>query len=298
MRKPLGLFGSVVITSLVLAVSARADDVIARLPAATPIDAYHGRIAWSEPSPAGYRLRGYHDGVVRTMPVAPSATPFDVDLGPERHGRTVAVYQRCVRALTAPDYQPPLGCDLYLSDFRRARETPIRHANSKAYDEYYPAIWKGRLVFARPWGFYWRSLTGRGPNHALGHWSDEFFPPSGADLRGNVAALAFGGSNDAGEVKLVRIGGRIRTIPHYPVSKPSIGRRFVYVTTLWGDRYAGYVVGLTRYDRVRESYDGADVPFLKTAAGFDQDGSTSYYLTAEHPPCYGPTPAAPSTYTE
>ena len=35
-------------------------------------------------------------------------------------------------------------------------------------------------MFACPWGFYWRSLTERGPNHPLGHWPDELSPPSGA----------------------------------------------------------------------------------------------------------------------
>src|SRR5439155_19173660 len=97
MRKTLGLFALVLTAFLAPALSARADVVIARLPALSPIDAYHGRVVWSEPSTAGYRLVVYRRGIARTLPVAPSTVPFDVDLGPDRHGRVVAVYQRCIR---------------------------------------------------------------------------------------------------------------------------------------------------------------------------------------------------------
>src|SRR5688572_10405303 len=145
----------IVLASLLIPGRAAAQDQLIATVAgwSTPIDAYQGRVLWSEPSPGGYRLLVYQDGVVRPLPVAPSTVPFDVDLGPDRHGRVVAVYPRCVQVPTFTGYEPPLGCDLHLYDFKRARERPLRRANSRA-DERYPAIWKGRLVFARRSAFY------------------------------------------------------------------------------------------------------------------------------------------------
>jgi hypothetical protein len=249
-------------------------------------------VAWSEPSPAGYRLVVYHDGIIRTLPVAPSTIPFDVDLGPDRRGRVAAVYQRCTGAPSPIDLRAPLGCDLYVYDFRRVREMPVRRANTQGNDELYPAIWRGRLVFARPWGFYWRSLTGRGHSRRLGNAPEGYFP-RGADLRGKLAALSFVDTVDSGELDLVQIGGRTRTIPLDPVADASIGRRFVYWGAWGGDRYYGNYQVLARYDRVRESYETAHIPFLSRAIPFARDDATSYYLAAEHPPCYDPSSCGP-----
>jgi hypothetical protein len=279
--RPRALITAVVLVSLLIPGRAAGQDqmIVTVAGWSPPIDAYHGRVLWSEPSPGGYRLVVYHDGVVRPLPVAPSTVPFEIDLGPDRHGRVVAVYPRCaqVPAYYGPVYDgPPIGCDLYLYDFRRVRETPIRRANSTRADERYPAIWKSRLVFARSSGFYWRSLKGRGPSRLL-RQADVGYFPSGADLRGKLAALAFNDRIDSGALDLVQIRGRTRKMHSNPFGRPSIGPRYVYWRAAGGDRYYGFYSVLTRYDRARESDERAfDV--AKRWLSFAQDGSTSYYM--------------------
>ena len=120
------------------------------------IDAHDVDIAWSDydASIDAWRLMANVAGVTRSVPVAPRATPFDVDLGPDGRGGLVAVYSRCARGLRR-DFPTPqvlragrYGCDLYSYSFTTGRERKVAGANSRA-DEYWPSVWGGRIAFVR-----------------------------------------------------------------------------------------------------------------------------------------------------
>src|SRR4051812_15560360 len=124
------------------------------LPGPTPVSAYHGTLAYSRLDKA----RGTWSLVLRDRgrdalaPVRPRTVPFDVDLGPDAGGRTVAVYSRCA---TEPNrYQgadaivypggDARGCQVYLYDPASRRERAIAGA-----DGYMPAVWRTNLAYAR-----------------------------------------------------------------------------------------------------------------------------------------------------
>jgi hypothetical protein len=287
------------------------DEVIAGVADATPIDAYRGRVVWSERSSSGFQLVEYRNGKVGALPIAPAAIPFEVDLAPDRNGRVVAVYARCARA---PVYEPhsegPLGCDLYRYDFERGRETPIRGANSNS-DELAPAIWRGRIAFIRnaPAGrqAYWRHLSGRGPNHRLGRAPPSWDPatPSDIDLRGVRAAIFWFGPFGAGEVRVVRFGGATRTVAKlagaavantytYNAFGISLAPGFVY----WMVRRDSYslpmVAELRRYNFKKRREERARAPINPYVAAFAQDGSTSYYLASVTDQNCAPGPFCPA----
>jgi hypothetical protein len=106
------------------------------------IDAYGSRVAWSD-----YDARA---GAWRLMeragalPVAQRARPFDVDLGPDGHGSTLAVYSRRGR--------------LYAYSFRLRRERALGIRGRS------PAVWGSRIAFVRGGRPYWRM---RGRSHRL-----------------------------------------------------------------------------------------------------------------------------------
>jgi hypothetical protein len=118
------------------------------------VDAYGGRVVWSDYDAAigAWRLMEHARGVTRAVPVAPRATPFDVDLGPDGRGGTTAVYSRCARRIPLDRPTPQLqrarryGCDLYAFSFTTGRET--KRLSSRA-DEYWPSVWGGRIAFVR-----------------------------------------------------------------------------------------------------------------------------------------------------
>ena len=104
------------------------------------IDARGARVVWSD-----YRAGAWHlmdrSGAVA---VAPRARPFDVDLGPDGHGGTVAVYSRHGR--------------LYQYSFRTGRETALGVRGR------WPAVWGSRIAFVRGGRLYWRA---HGRSHRL-----------------------------------------------------------------------------------------------------------------------------------
>src|SRR5687767_10423830 len=89
--------------TLVLAASAlpaapsQADETIASLTRPTSVSALDGRVVWSEYDAAQrtYFLTQHMNGVTTRLPIRSRAVPFDVDLGPDAEGRTVATYSRC-----------------------------------------------------------------------------------------------------------------------------------------------------------------------------------------------------------
>lgn len=123
----------------------------------TAVDAHAGTLAWSrfDEDRGRYRLIVRLRGRSRALPVPPRSVPFDVDLGPDGQGGTVAVYSRCRREGRPSDFSDPLptysagsGCDVYRYDFARRRETRVRGAASRGRSEFLPTVWKGVVVFA------------------------------------------------------------------------------------------------------------------------------------------------------
>jgi hypothetical protein len=140
-----------------------ADETIANVTRPTPVSAHAGRIVWSEFDAAtnAYYLTQRSGGVTSRVPVRPRAVPFDVDLGPDVNGDTVAAYSRCARdpkrrdprignaIAQMPGWASGRGCDLYRFDFATGRETRIATANSPGASEFLPTIWKASVAFAR-----------------------------------------------------------------------------------------------------------------------------------------------------
>jgi hypothetical protein len=159
----LGLIALAVSTSLLAAAPALADETVATVAAPTPVSAHAGRLAWSSFDPArnAYVLMTEAAGVTSEVPIRPRSVPFDVDLGPDTNGDTIAAYSRCSRepprrdpaignAFTQlPDWRRGRGCDLYKFDFATGRESRIATANSLSGSEFLPSVWEGRVAFAR-----------------------------------------------------------------------------------------------------------------------------------------------------
>lgn len=127
---------------------AAADEVIAPIAKDTPIAAYGGALAWSayDAGTGRYSLvirrrdpRGFD--VVAPARIGTSTRPFDVSLGPNTKGRTVALYTRCRTASR--------GCDIYRYELRTNSETRLASVSSPSLDEAWPAQWRGRVAFVR-----------------------------------------------------------------------------------------------------------------------------------------------------
>jgi hypothetical protein len=129
--------------------AARADQTIATTSRPTTIATGQGIVAYSAYDPAvqGYRLMIDRLGKTVRADVAPSATPFDVDVGPTPAGHDYLVYSRC-RSRAMP---VPRGCDIYSYDVVNHREHRIDGADS-ARSEVHPTYWDGRLAFVRYYG--------------------------------------------------------------------------------------------------------------------------------------------------
>ena len=117
------------------------------------IDAFDGRVVWSDYVDGAWRLMEHVGGVTQAVPVPPRQTPFDVDLGPDGSRGTFAVYSRCTRAIRGDLPTPPLGsrlhgCDLYRYSFTSGREVKLAGVSTRA-DETWPAVWRSRLAFVR-----------------------------------------------------------------------------------------------------------------------------------------------------
>src|SRR6185295_12203402 len=84
---------------LLPAANALADEVIGTVTRPTPVSAHAGRIVWSsfDPAQQAFFLTQSVGGVTSRVPVRPRSVPFDVDLGPDVNGETVAAYSRCAR---------------------------------------------------------------------------------------------------------------------------------------------------------------------------------------------------------
>jgi hypothetical protein len=122
------------------------------------VSAYGGHVVWNEldvPTGRWYLRHRFGDTSAR-LPVPARAVQFDFDLGPDRHGRAVAVYSRCARepAVAAglalsPDWMTAAGCDVYETDLATGKERRLRSVSSRRGSETTPSIWRGSIAFAR-----------------------------------------------------------------------------------------------------------------------------------------------------
>jgi hypothetical protein len=121
--------------------AAQADTNIADVSGPTKVSAYGGRLIWNAFNLANQENRlmtRLGDGPVETVPIPPTPTPFEADLGPGPDGQIVAVYPRC---------EP--GCDIFAFDFTTGREAKVPGASSPRFDEFPATIFKDRIAFAR-----------------------------------------------------------------------------------------------------------------------------------------------------
>ena len=140
-----------------------ADEVIATTARPTPVSAHAGRIVWSDYDPAqrAYFLAQRVNGVTSRVPVRPRCVPFDVDLGPDVNGETVAAYSRCAREPPprSPAHRKRDRTDAGLVAGARVRHLQVRfrdRARDPDRDRQLarcvgvPAsVWKARVAFAR-----------------------------------------------------------------------------------------------------------------------------------------------------
>lgn len=123
------------------------EQVLAEGPDDGELSAYGGTVAFSDHEPgAGWRLKLWNDGKVRTLPVEPRSVPFDVDLGPDENGRTTVVYSRC-RVEPRGSVFLGQGCDLYR--YSNGVERRVRGVSRAGHSEHHPSIWRDRIAFAR-----------------------------------------------------------------------------------------------------------------------------------------------------
>ena len=183
----------------------------------TPISGFGGWLAWSryDAKRRVYRLVALHEGGVRTLAIRSRSVPFDVDLGPDARGHTVAVYSRCrEEPVTGPPvgpfpfYRTGRGCRLYEYRFPSARERQLSVAVPGGRSLFMPAIWRERLVFAASadnGSYAWppiprifvrtaghRPRAIRAGNRGRSSGNSNGVGPSRLDIRGQTVVYAWG----------------------------------------------------------------------------------------------------------
>lgn len=133
-----------------LPVAAPADAPMTSVQRNTHISAYRGTLAWSQfvPDKNHYRLMLTDTKTGKTtMPgIGWRENPFDVTLGPDAKGRTVALYSHCDPANDALSGNRTTGCDAYRYDLARKKETKLGF-NSDRDSEEWPAQWKEQYSY-------------------------------------------------------------------------------------------------------------------------------------------------------
>jgi hypothetical protein len=194
------LVPALAVLALIPAAPASADQAIAEIGRESPVAAYSGWQAWSSFDEASNRytltLRD-PSGAVKSAPLAPSTTPWDVSLGPDAAGNVVAVYRSC-----GAD-----GCDVRRLNVATGRDQALRSVSSPRYDEATPAIWRSTVVFTRRIGRcdvpYVKDLRSSKPSRRLLKSRCLTTPAGQAAIRGSRIVisstdLSHADSNDAG----------------------------------------------------------------------------------------------------
>lgn len=130
--------------------TAFADVAMRSLPRTTPISAYKGTLAWSEFEPSSGRyylmLTDTKSGKTTKPNIGWRVNPFDVTLGPDTKGRTVALYSHCDPANNALSGNQTTGCDAYRYDLGTKKEVKLGF-NSDRDSEEWPAQWYGQYSY-------------------------------------------------------------------------------------------------------------------------------------------------------
>jgi hypothetical protein len=255
-------FLGMVVGALLVVAPAGADEVVAELTRDTPIAAYGGVVAWSDydAATARYRLVIRRGALAMHASMASSRRPFDVSLGPDSHGRVVALYTRCRTANH--------GCDVYRYDVLARRERKDVSVSSPTMDEAWPVQWRDHLAFVRrarayvvdgysprpdPRGKrgggelvdcdvpYVKSLSTPAPSRRLDRGLCA--PTTGMSIRGErivqVTDLNQGGAGSESQVRLLRTqGGAGRVLArarggeggYSPFASPSQSATDIYLT--------------------------------------------------------------------
>jgi hypothetical protein len=157
---PMGLaLGLVLACALALPSGAQAETTLAVEQAPTAVNAFRGRVVWSSFDPASgeFSLKLLRHGLVRKLGVRTRKAPFDVDLGPDAHGRVVAVYSRCGREPEAgfsgtgslAFYEQGRRCHIYRYRLDTGRERRLKIPAATGTSDYRPTVWGRTVVFAR-----------------------------------------------------------------------------------------------------------------------------------------------------
>jgi hypothetical protein len=293
--------------------------VVARPVAATQVREEGGTIAFSvyDATAKTYALytRARAAEPVR-VPVPPSPTPFNADIGTDTRGRPALVYQRCLRiAETRLDTfitQAPVGCELYLYSLALGGgERPIRNANDPDNDDTNPTIWRGRIAWARRYGtdvvVYTKRLTtprSQPSTRLPGMPSRRCIPDPrrcsttrdrtvrAMELREDLLALSIsytcrgcGGTSEA-QLRLVDVPDRTAEsiwrvavgLAGQTISEPSLSASALawYFGCGANEPSCRDVVGPHRYDLETQRYTRAAGPF--SVGGFADGGSRLYLV--------------------
>lgn len=126
-----------VVAATALPAVAGADSMLLQMPRTSPVSAYKGTIAWSryDPIKNQYRLMltTTKTGKTTQPNVAWRFQPFDVTLGPDSNGKTVALYSRCTTSAST-------GCDAWRYNLSSKKEEKLGF-NSDEDDEGWPSQW-------------------------------------------------------------------------------------------------------------------------------------------------------------
>ena len=150
--RPVGLAVSLTLGLVLLQAerSQAATTLASGLPQAPKVAAAGQAVAWStfDPAISAWRLMVLDHGVSRELPIAPKATPFDVDLGDNGHGGLVATYSRCSPS-RGPASAMPRGCRLFAYELPTGTEHAIAPGNLPRYSQFLPSVAAGRVAFVR-----------------------------------------------------------------------------------------------------------------------------------------------------
>ena len=145
------------LSAVALAAAALAGPVAEGAPVGDgPIGTYGSVVVVSRRVGERYRLAELVNDRLRDLDAPSRGVPFDLDLGPDRHGLVTAVYSRCRRepgsALEAPgySYRTGQGCRLYRVRVRGGKERRLLRLRPRtaATSRFLPSLWRGKLVWA------------------------------------------------------------------------------------------------------------------------------------------------------
>jgi len=264
----------------------------------TGVRAWGGVAAFSlfDEASGAYRLAiSRNGGPSEILAVAAQATPFDVDVGPDKTGAPTLVYSRC-----ASPGPRPRGCDLYRYSLSRAVERKLVGPSTARASETAPTIWRTRVAWARlpdtgrnrP-RIYTRTLSARRsrPSRRLAGAPSRLCGRDGCtvnelELRGRRLALNIGYPGSVcpdGLIQLDSPAGRATRVAQQPCGLS--GRGFVGVSfdahNLYFARFCEAIceprepVGAFRYSLRSASFSLAR--FNDRLTGFSYDASGRAY---------------------